>query len=66
MRCPPLNLERFYLRIIRNMKEEKKIGRLHLYLSTKKSLLKKDKTFSEKCIDPFLSSVVYFYSSLMT
>lgn len=54
MFCPLLDLERFYLRIIRIMKEEKKIGISHLYLSKKKQLLKKHETFLEKCIDPFV------------
>lgn len=66
MFCPPLDLERFYLRIIGIMKKEKKIGLLHLYLSKRKPLLKKHETFLEKCIDPFMLSMVYFYSSLMT
>lgn len=54
MFCPPLDLERFYLRIIGIMKKEKKIGLLHLYLSKRKPLLKKHETFLEKCIDPFM------------
>lgn len=54
MFCPPLDLERFYLRIIGIMKKGKKIGLLHLYLSKEKPLLKKYETFSEKCIDPFI------------
>ncbi|KIL19410.1 hypothetical protein C2W58_03255 [Bacillus pumilus] len=49
-----MDLERFYLRIIRIMKKGKKIGLLHLYLSKKKPLLKKYETFLEKCIDPFM------------
>ena len=66
MFCPPLDLERFYLRIIGIMKEEKKIGLLHLYLSKKILNLKKHETFLGKCIDPYMRSMVYFYSSLMT
>ncbi|MCL4096857.1 hypothetical protein BV454_00168 [Bacillus altitudinis] len=54
MFCPPLDLKRFYLRIIRIMKKEMKIGRLKLYLSNKRALLKKHETFLEKCIDPFV------------
>ncbi len=54
MFCHPFNLERSYLRIIRNMKKGKENGLSHPYLSKKRLLLKKYQTFLEKCIDLFI------------